>query len=90
MKKGIIAIIVIVGILVCHNNYLIKISKLEKKITNKKIEIENLKKELNKKQNEYNKISDLKNLELEMKKKKNMEISSEIIYFKIKKDSKDI
>lgn len=52
-----------------HNNYLVKISKLEKNIIAEKRIIEDLKKELNEKQLEYEKAIDLKKMEVEMREK---------------------
>lgn len=83
-KKIIGCIIIIFSIFILHNNLLLKVSKLEKQIKIEKKEIEELNKELVAKQNEYNKLSDLKKLEIEMSKKKDMKISDKVIYFKIK------
>ena len=83
-KKIIGCIIIIFSIFILHNNLLMKVSKLEKQIKIEKKEIEELNKELVAKQNEYNKLSDLKKLEIEMSNKKDMKISDKVIYFKIK------
>ncbi len=80
------ALIVITGaIWTTHNNCLMDISRLEQEVIVEKKNLEGLKKSLNDKQLEYDKIADLKSLELEMRQKRNMEVSSEINYFKINK-----
>lgn len=85
MKLILAVISITIIIWLTHNNYLVKVSKLEKAIITEKKNLEDLKKELNEKQNEYDKAADLKKLELEMREKKNMETSKEVVYFKIKK-----
>ncbi|WP_300393065.1 hypothetical protein [Fusobacterium sp.] len=87
MKVYIALLLVITGaIWATHNNCLMDISKLEKEVSAEKKNLEGLKKSLNDKQLEYDKIADLKSLELEMRQKRNMEVSSEINYFKINKN----
>lgn len=70
MKSILIIIAITITIWLTHNNYLVKVSKLEKEIILEKKELEDLKKELNEKRLEYEKISDLKKLEIEMRDKK--------------------
>ena len=84
MKSILIIIAITITIWLTHNNYLVKVSKLEKEIILEKKELEDLKKELNEKRLEYEKISDLKKLEIEMRDKKNMQSPTEINYFQIK------
>lgn len=88
MKLWLTVIAVTLAIWLTHNNYLVKVSKLEKAIMNEKVRVEDLRKELNEKRVEYEKKSDLKKLELEMRDKRNMEASKEVNYFKIKKSQK--
>ncbi len=84
--KGLFVVIgITISIWLTHNNYLVKVSKLEKVIIQEKKNVETLRKELNEKQLEYEKKADLKKLELEMRDKKQMETSKEVNYFKIKK-----
>lgn len=84
--KGLFVVIgITISIWLTHNNYLMKVSKLEKVIIQEKKNVETLRKELNEKQLEYEKKADLKKLELEMRDKKQMETSKEVNYFKIKK-----
>lgn len=78
-------ILITIAIWLTHNSYLVKISKLEKAVIAERKNLEDLKKDLNEKQLEYDKAADLKKLELEMRKKRNMETSKEVYYFKIKK-----
>lgn len=78
-------ILITIAIWLTHNSYLVKISKLEKAVIAERKNLEDLKKDLNEKQLEYNKAADLKKLELEMREKRNMETSKEVYYFKIKK-----
>lgn len=84
MKSILIIIAITITIWLTHNNYLVKVSKLEKEIILEKKELEDLKKELNEKRLEYEKVSDLKKLEIEMRDKKNMQSPTEINYFQIK------
>ncbi len=69
MKSILIIIAITITIWLTHNNYLVKVSKLEKEIILEKKELEDLKKELNEKRLEYEKVSDLKKLEIEMRDK---------------------
>ncbi|MBS5037954.1 MAG: hypothetical protein ACLVH8_02460 [Fusobacterium sp.] len=78
-------ILITIAIWLTHNSYLVKISKLEKAVIAERKNLEDLKKDLNEKQLEYDKAADLKKLELEMREKRNMETSKEVYYFKIKK-----
>ena len=87
MKLALYVCLITIGIWLTHNNYLVKVSKLEKAVIEEKKNLENLKKDLNEKQTEYDKAVDLKRLELEMKEKRNMEVSKEVNYFKIKKEN---
>lgn len=84
MKSILIIIAITITIWLTHNNYLVKVSKLEKKIILERKELEDLKKELNEKRLEYEKVSDLKKLEIEMRDKRNMQSPTEINYFQIK------
>ena len=77
-----------VSIWLIHNNYLVKVSKFEKAIIQEKNQVENLRKELNEKRLEYERKSDLKILEIEMREKRGMEASKEVNYCKIKKSQK--
>ena len=88
MKLALYVCLITIGIWLTHNNYLVKVSKLEKAIMKEKVQVEDLRKELNEKRVEYEKKSDLKKLELEMRDKRNMEASKEVNYFKIKKSQK--
>lgn len=88
MKKVIILIGIVIGVLMIHNAYLIKISRLENDIVKQKRENERLRKVLFKTRIEYNKVADLKKLEIEMREKKNMKISEEVIYLELKTDTK--
>ena len=83
MKLGITVVLMTISIWTIHNNYLVKVSKLEKNVIQEKKNLEALKKALNEKQIEYEKTSDLKKLELEMRRKREMEVSKEVYYFKI-------
>ena len=83
MKLGIAVVLMTISIWTIHNNYLVKVSKLEKNVIQEKKNLEALKKALNEKQIEYEKTSDLKKLELEMRRKREMEVSKEVYYFKI-------
>lgn len=85
MKLLFTVISITVAIWLTHNNYLVRVSKLEKVLIQEKKNVESLRKELNEKQLEYDRAADLKKLELEMREKRNMETSKEVIYFKIKK-----
>lgn len=78
-------ILITISIWLTHNSYLVKISKLEKAVIAERKNLEDLRKDLNEKQLEYDKAADLKKLELEMREKRNMETSKEVYYFKIKK-----
>ena len=78
-------ILITIAIWLTHNSYLVKISKLEKAVIAERKNLEDLKKDLNEKQLEYDKAADLKKLEIEMREKRNMETSKEVYYFKIKK-----
>ena len=78
-------ILITIAIWLTHNSYLVKISKLEKAVIAERKNLEDLRKDLNEKQLEYDKAADLKKLELEMGEKRNMETSKEVYYFKIKK-----
>ena len=66
-------ILITIAIWLTHNSYLVKISKLEKAVIAERKNLEDLKKDLNEKQLEYDKAADLKKLELEMREKRNME-----------------
>lgn len=83
LVAGVILITIVIWL--THNSYLVKISKLEKAVIAERKNLEDLKKDLNEKQLEYDKAADLKKLELEMREKRNMETSKEVYYFKIKK-----
>lgn len=80
-------ILITIAIWLTHNSYLVKISKLEKAVIAERKNLEDLKKDLNEKQLEYDKAADLKKLELEMREKRNMETSKEVYYFKIKNNT---
>lgn len=84
MKLILSVISITIVIWLTHNNYLVKVSKLEKAIIAEKQNLELLKKQFNEKQQEYDKVVDLKKLEIEMREKRNMETSKEVNYFKIK------
>lgn len=86
MKKAVIFCLIVIFVLEVHNSYLIKISRLEKGIIKQKKINEDLAKVLLKTQNHYTKVADLKKLEIEMRNRRNMEISKEVRYFKIKED----
>lgn len=75
MKLAAGIILITIAIWLTHNSYLVKISKLEKAVIAERKNLEDLKKDLNEKQLEYDKAADLKKLELEMREKRNMETS---------------
>ncbi|WP_427041240.1 hypothetical protein HUW86_04745 [Fusobacterium sp. SB021] len=57
-------ILITIAIWLTHNSYLVKISKLEKAVIAERKNLEDLKKDLNEKQLEYDKAADLKNWSL--------------------------
>lgn len=55
-------ILITIAIWLTHNSYLVKISKLEKAVIAERKNLEDLKKDLNEKQLEYDKAADLKKI----------------------------
>jgi len=66
-----------------HGNLLIKVSRLEISIKNGNKQLEELQKELEKKELQYNSLVDLERIGNEMRNKKKMTISDDIKFFKI-------
>lgn len=87
-KKTVLLIIISTVILWSFYAYQIRlISKLEKKNLVLKKEINNLKQKQDKSLYKYDLETDLKKIEKEMIKKKNMTVSEKIIFFKIDDNS---
>lgn len=90
MNKKIILTIVLVLSVWSFYGYLIrKISLLEKENLGIEKEIKELEKERNDRLYEYDNLMDLSKIEKEMNSKKEMKISGDINFFRIKKDSLD-
>lgn len=83
MKNLTIFLIGILSIWILHGTLLIKISKIELSIKEDKKILDELQKELSKKEIEYNTVMDLEKIGNEMKNRKKMAISQGIKFFRI-------
>lgn len=83
MKNLTIFLISILSIWILHGTLLIKISKIELSIKEDKKILDELQKELSKKEIEYNTVMDLEKIGNEMKNRKKMAISQGIKFFRI-------
>lgn len=73
----------LISVWIYHGNLLIKVSRLEMSIKNGNKRLDELQKQLEKKELEYDSLMDLEKIGTEMKNKKNMAISNDIKFFKI-------
>lgn len=83
MKKTILFLLGILIVWLIHGYYLIRVSKKELVVKQIRQEMENLEKEVEKKEIEYDTLIDLEKIGEEMKQKKNMSISKEMKFFQI-------
>lgn len=83
MKNLTIFLIGILSIWILHGTLLIKVSKIELSIKEDKKILDELQKELSKKEIEYNTVMDLEKIGNEMKNRKKMAISLGIKFFRI-------
>ena len=83
MKNLTIFLIGILSIWILHGTLLIKVSKIELSIKEDKKILDELQKELSKKEIEYNTVMDLEKIGNEMKNWKKMAISQGIKFFRI-------
>lgn len=83
MKNLTIFLIGILSIWILHGTLLIKVSKIELSIKEDKKILDELQKELSKKEIEYNIVMDLEKIGNEMKNRKKMAISQGIKFFRI-------
>ncbi|AVQ19011.1 MAG: hypothetical protein U0M80_05575 [Fusobacterium mortiferum] len=83
MKNLTIFLIGILSIWILHGTLLIKVSKIELSIKEDKKILDELQKELSKKEIEYNTVMDLEKIGNEMKNRKKMAISQGIKFFRI-------
>ena len=83
MKNLTIFLIGILSIWILHGTLLIKVSKIELRINEDKKILDELQKELSKKEIEYNTVMDLEKIGNEMKNRKKMAISQGIKFFRI-------
>ena len=83
MKNLTIFLISILSIWILHVTLLIKVSKIELSIKEDKKILDELQKELSKKEIEYNTVMDLEKIGNEMKNRKKMVISQGIKFFRI-------
>lgn len=83
MKNLTIFLIGILSIWILHGTLLIKVSKIESSIKEDKKILDELQKELSKKEIEYNTVMDLEKIGNEMKNRKKMAISQGIKFFRI-------
>lgn len=81
-----ILLIGILSIWILHGTLLIKVSKIELSIKEDKKVLEELQKELSKKEIEYDTIMDLERIGNEMRSKKKMAISQGIKFFRIEEN----
>ena len=86
MKNLTILLIGILSIWILHGTLLIKVSKIELSIKQDKKILDELKKELSKKEIEYDNIIDLERIGNEMRDKKKMAISQGIKFFRIEEE----
>ena len=83
MKNLTIFLIGILSIWILHGTLLIKVSKIELSIKEDKKILDELQKELSKKEIEYNTVMDLEKIGNEMKNRKKMAISQGIKFLRI-------
>lgn len=83
MKNLTIFLIGILSIWILHGTLLIKVFKIELSIKEDKKILDELQKELSKKEIEYNTVMDLEKIGNEMKNRKKMAISQGIKFFRI-------
>lgn len=83
MKNLTIFLIGILSIWILHGTLLIKVSKIELSIKEDEKILDELQKELSKKEIEYNTVMDLEKIGNEMKNRKKMAISQGIKFFRI-------
>lgn len=83
MKNLTIFLIGILSIWILHGTLLIKVSKIELSIKEDKKILDELQKELSKKEIEYNTVMDLEKIGNEIKNRKKMAISQGIKFFRI-------
>lgn len=83
MKNLTIFLISILSIWILHGTLLIKVPKIELSIKEDKKILDELQKELSKKEIEYNTVMDLEKIGNEMKNRKKMAISQGIKFFRI-------
>lgn len=83
MKNLTIFLIGILSIWILHGTLLIKVSKIELSIKEDKKILDELQKELSKKEIEYNTVMDLEKIGNDMKNRKKMAISQGIKFFRI-------
>lgn len=83
MKKGVFFVVIAIGVMLFHGWLLMKVSKGEIAVRNTRKELEELEKEVEKKEMEYDNVVDLERIGNEMRNKKNMVISKEIKFFQI-------
>lgn len=86
MKNLTILLIGILSIWILHGTLLIKVSKIELSIKEDKKILDELQKELSKKEIEYDNIIDLERIGNEMRDKKKMTISQGIKFFRIEEE----
>lgn len=86
MKNLTILLIGILSIWILHGTLLIKVSKIELSIKEDKKILDDLQKELSKKEIEYDNIVDLERIGNEMRDKKKMAISQGIKFFRIEEE----
>lgn len=86
MKNLTILLIGILSIWILHGTLLIKVSKIELSIKQDKKVLDELQKELSKKEIEYDNIIDLERIGNEMRDKKKMAISQGIKFFRIEEE----
>lgn len=83
MKIVALFLVGLISVWLIHGNLLIKVSRLEISIKNGNKQLEELQKELEKKELQYNSLVDLERIGNEMRNKKKMTISDDIKFFKI-------
>jgi hypothetical protein len=86
LKNLTILLIGILSIWILHGTLLIKVSKIELSIKQDKKILDELQKELSKKEIEYDNIIDLERIGNEMRDKKKMAISQGIKFFRIEEE----
>ena len=86
MKNLTILLIGILSIWILHGTLLIKVYKIELSIKQDKKILDELQKELSKKEIEYDNIIDLERIGNEMRDKKKMAISQGIKFFRIEEE----